>query len=610
MTSARTPWMAVAVRVLPARISSRLSLLIGLAILSMLLLLGWMYHQRYASQRSQALQSEVEVAQGVATTFAAYIRDIHRQSITLGSAVLALSHHAGAADRLLASTVSHYEGISNISWTSPSGRVLASSEPKAIRGYFGDRPYFHEVAGGRDWAISALLPQGRITGRPVFIVATGIRDKRGQLLGVMIFGIEPTRLGDVLLTQRRTEGRSYSLFDGNGILVYRNPEVDLTWELRTSWHDADPVMVRALRGNPETGEIVSILTGQHHLAARVPISELGWIAGASRPVETALAPIRRALTMDILLTCLFTAIALGLAAFIGRSIAVPLHRLQEDVQTFASGDLSHRADVSGPEEVVLVADGFNRMAGEIQAFQETLDARVRQRTGELETSNRELESFSHTVAHDLRSPLRALDGFSRYLLRHYAERLDDRGKDYLNRIHAAAQRMGRLIDDLLGMARISRTAMTVEKVDLGAMADDIIGDLRKIDPQRRVVVEIDPGMKAHGDPELLSLALSHLLENAFKFTKIRDDARIRVGVMRVKDQTAYFVQDNGMGFDMAYADKLFLPFHRLQQDDAVPGTGIGLAMVQRIIARHGGRVWAESEEGKGATFWFTLGESR
>jgi len=609
MTSARAPWMATATRVLPARISSRLSLLIGLTILSMLLLLGWMYHQRYASQRSQALQSEVEVAQGVATTFAAYIRDIHRQSITLGSAVLALSHHEGAADRLLASTVSHYEGISNISWTSPSGHVLASSEPNAIRGYFGDRPYFHEVAGGRDWAISALLPQGRITGRPVFVVATGIRDKRGQLLGLMIFGIEPTRLGDVLLTQRRAEGRSYSLFDGNGVLVYRNPEVDLTWELRTGWHDADPVMVRALQGQPATGEIVSIITNEHHLAARVPISELGWIAGASRPVETALAPIRHALTMDIMLTSLFTAISLGLAAFIGRSIAVPLRRLQEDVQAFAKGDLSHRADVSGPEEVIRVADGFNRMAGEIHTFQETLDARVRQRTSELETSNRELESFSHTVAHDLRSPLRAMDGFSRYLLRHYAERLDDRGKDYLNRIQAAAQRMGRLIDDLLGMVRISRTTIRMQMLDLSAIAADIVAELRRSDPQRQVSVEIEPGMKAPGDKELLRLALSHLLENAFKFTKNRGDPRIRVGVTRIKEQTAYFVQDNGMGFDMAYADKLFLPFHRLQQDDTIPGTGIGLAMVQRIIARHGGRVWTEGEVGKGATFWFTLGET-
>ena len=238
-----------------------------------------------------------------------------------------------------------------------------------------------------------------------------------------------------------------------------------------------------------------------------------------------------------------------------------------------------------------------------------LNADLLRRTAALEESNKELEAFSYSVAHDLRAPLRAMAGFSKFLLEQSAARLDARGQDYLTRIAAAAQRMGRLIDDLLYLAQIGRVTFTRVPVDLSAEAAEIVAELRHRDPEHTVAVEITPGMVARGDQALLRIALTNLLDNAWKFTRGRPGARIAVGVRPGDGARVFYVRDNGAGFAMAYAEKLFTPFQRLHTEAEFPGIGIGLAIVQRIIARHGGRVWAEGAEGQGATFYFTLDDT-
>lgn len=237
-----------------------------------------------------------------------------------------------------------------------------------------------------------------------------------------------------------------------------------------------------------------------------------------------------------------------------------------------------------------------------------LNADLQQRTAALEVALKEMETFSYSVAHDLRSPLRSLDGFSKYLLEHAASRLDAQEQDYLHRMRAAAQRMARLIDDLLNLARIGRTEMRIERVDLSSLAADIIKGLRRRDPERQANIDITPGLIARGDRGLLRIALEHLLENAWKFAGTREVAYISFTAIAQEGERVYAVQDNGVGFDMTYVDKLFRPFQRLHTEKEFPGTGIGLALIQRIIQRHGGRIWAEAVEGQGATFYFTLGE--
>jgi signal transduction histidine kinase len=223
---------------------------------------------------------------------------------------------------------------------------------------------------------------------------------------------------------------------------------------------------------------------------------------------------------------------------------------------------------------------------------------------ELEGANRELEAFSYSVSHDLRAPLRSIEGFSQILLEDHARGLDEEARGYLGRVRAASRRMALLIDDLLDLSRVTRSALRRQPVDLSAVAREVAAELQRSRPEREVRFVITDGLTANGDPRLLKIALENLLANAFKFTEKQPRATVEFGV--AGDRPAYYVRDNGVGFDMAYADKLFGAFQRLHGAEDFEGTGIGLATVQRIVARHGGTVWAEGEVGKGATFFFTL----
>lgn len=225
-----------------------------------------------------------------------------------------------------------------------------------------------------------------------------------------------------------------------------------------------------------------------------------------------------------------------------------------------------------------------------------------------EAANRELESFSYSVAHDLRAPLRAIDGFSQALFEDYGDRLDDEGHRLLHRTREQAQRMARLIDDLLALSRVTRRDPTFEEVDLGGIAQNAIAQLQRATPDRNVDVQISKALTTTADARMLAIAFDNLLGNAWKFTSKTPDARIEVGQLHKNGERVFFIRDNGAGFDPEYGHKLFGVFQRLHTEREFPGTGIGLATVARIILRHRGRVWAEGEPGKGASFFFTLGD--
>ncbi|MBI4081386.1 MAG: PAS domain S-box protein [Candidatus Lambdaproteobacteria bacterium] len=234
------------------------------------------------------------------------------------------------------------------------------------------------------------------------------------------------------------------------------------------------------------------------------------------------------------------------------------------------------------------------------------ESELRQSNTALAAVNRELEAFAYAVSHDLRQPLRGMSGFGQVLLEEYGERLDETGRSYLQRIQAASRRMGQLIDDLLDLSRITRREMHHEEVRLSELAEEVILSLREREPERAVAVAIAPGLVARADARMVHIVLENLLGNAWKFTAHAPHPRIEVGAEGGDGERAFHVRDNGAGFDMAYAGKLFAPFQRLHGAHEFPGAGIGLATVQRIVSRHGGRVWADAEPGKGATIHFTL----
>jgi signal transduction histidine kinase len=244
---------------------------------------------------------------------------------------------------------------------------------------------------------------------------------------------------------------------------------------------------------------------------------------------------------------------------------------------------------------------------QLEAANQQLEQRVRERTRELEAANQELEAFSYSVSHDLRAPLRAMDGFSRILLERHADGLSDDGHGYLERIRGSAQRMGQLIDDLLTFARTSRKPLARRTIDLTELVQEVLTELAAERTHRQLDMKVKELPPCQGDPTLMKHVYVNLLQNALKFTRRRETAHIEVGAQRVDDEVVYYVKDNGAGFDMQYADKLFGVFQRLHRPTDFEGTGVGLAICQRIIHRHGGRIWAEAAPERGATFFFTIG---
>ncbi|MBI2970184.1 MAG: GAF domain-containing protein, partial [Gammaproteobacteria bacterium] len=252
-----------------------------------------------------------------------------------------------------------------------------------------------------------------------------------------------------------------------------------------------------------------------------------------------------------------------------------------------------------------LADSTSIALENVQLYAD-LERRVRLRTEELEAANEELKAFSYSVSHDLRAPLRAIDGFSAALAETVDGTADAEARKYLERIREAAQRMGSLIEDLLELSRITQAPITSRAVDLSELAHAVAQALRSRDLGRYCAVQIADGMSVQGEPGLLRVLLENLIGNAWKFTAGKEGARIEVGFSEEGGDRVYFVRDNGAGFDMAYAGKLFVPFQRLHSQQEFPGTGIGLAIVQRIVRRHGGRIRAEAQVGAGATFYWTL----
>jgi light-regulated signal transduction histidine kinase (bacteriophytochrome) len=318
------------------------------------------------------------------------------------------------------------------------------------------------------------------------------------------------------------------------------------------------------------------------------------------------------------------------------TISAPILRLAEAAKAVSTRqDYSVRAPVlAGGGELRELTDAFNHMLtliegqdrelraskAKLEEYALELENRVQERTQALEESNdalrtnamsltvanTELDAFAYSVSHDLRAPLRSIDGFSHVLMEDYASKLDDTGRDYLGRVRAASQRMGNLIDDLLRLARISRIEMHKEPIDLSAMATQIASELRALNAERVVEFCVAPGLEAWGDRRLLQVALDNLIRNSWKYTGKQPHARIDVDEVQVNGKRAFRIKDNGAGFDMKYASKLFGEFQRLHSASEFEGTGVGLATVRRIINRHGGSIWAEGAVGEGASFYFTL----
>ena len=332
---------------------------------------------------------------------------------------------------------------------------------------------------------------------------------------------------------------------------------------------------------------------------------------------------RQEASVVVISLAILVALLLLILWFVDAHFAKPLAHAIQTAQQVASGKVGERIRIARSDEFGSFAEAFNHMLERLArtnaeleanlaklrveiAHREEVEQALRLQKQALETANHELEAFSYSVSHDLRAPLRAIDGFARMLGDDYGERLNGAGRGYLERVRKGAQHMRLLIDELLELARVSQSALKPSTVDLSAIAREVVADLAATEPERRVSVEIASGLTAWGDERLLRVVLANLLGNAWKYTRRTPSPSIEFQGFSQRDETLYYVRDNGAGFDMKHAEQLFRAFQRLHSEREFEGTGIGLATVDRIIRRHGGRIWAEGVPHRGATFRFEL----
>ena len=343
------------------------------------------------------------------------------------------------------------------------------------------------------------------------------------------------------------------------------------------------------------------------LARAAPVAATPWQVVVEFPRDTVLAPADRLIRGSAVIALVLLTIAAVTGWILSRRLTTPLRQVTEAAEAVAESRPSVHIDFARQDELGRLAESFNTMAEKVEHARAELERRVEMRTAELSAANRELEAFSYSVSHDLRAPVRAIAGFVQILEDDHSDKLEAEGRRALERVKVNARRMGHLIDDLLAFSQIGRTPMVRQRVDMSELAQSVVDDALRTCAPRTIDFRVEPLPPAFCEPSLINQVFVNLVANAVKFTGRRERASITIGARPDGDAaTAYFVRDNGAGFDMRHADKLFGVFQRLHKLEDFEGTGVGLAIIDRVITRHGGRVWAEGKVDGGATFYFTL----
>jgi signal transduction histidine kinase len=441
------------------------------------------------------------------------------------------------------------------------------------------------------------------TQRPTIIIATPVRSAAGQISGVWAGALkleELSQIGYRSLENGMLQRYGY-VTDRRGLIIAHQATPKYVLE-QTDFSAVPPVRA-ALAGQSGVAQFVNPIEHIEELGAYLPLASPQWAVVYVVPTHVAFAPIAR-LTHKIVVASAGLAVCLGLVSVrVVRRIVGPLDQLTAAAARIGAGDLTQRLEVRTNDEIARLADAFNQMVTAL-AEQET---QLHQRAEQLQQANSELEAFAYSVSHDLRAPLRAINGFARILLEEHAPHLSDEAQRYLHLVRDNAQYMGQLIDDLLTFSRLSRQPLKLQRVVCADLVRQVLGELDGEQAGRRIDISIGALPVCQADPVLLKQVFVNLLANALKFTRQREAAVVAIGYREEGGERVYFVRDNGVGFDMQYAGKLFGVFQRLHRAEEYEGTGVGLAIVQRIIHRHGGRIWAEAAINQGTTFSFTLG---
>ena len=566
-------------------IRKRLFLLFLIVLIPFLITQALTYYKWFKSRKTTELQANLEVARTLAVTFDLFIKDVLNTQDVIGRAAISTPPLSKSALRhILASAARESPAYRGISWISPDGIVQASSiHAEGID--VSREEYFQKIAEGREWVVSDLHVS-KVTGQQIFNVSRGIRDADGNLLCVLATSIFPEKL-DRVLAIHRSRDAGVSLIDSKGIHVFRYPYTPYTPE-QQNWLKQYPMIKDVLQGKEVSASVVSVSTGKKRLVGFTPVESIGWVSAASRAEEDALADITSTLLPQAVFILLIMTGAFVGAFLFARPISESIIKLRNHAMALGRGEKESLTDESGPVELKDLAKTLNQMANEIRIREEGL------------------ESFSYTISHDLRAPLRAIYGFSEMLLNDSGGKLDPESIRKLKVIRANTEKMNQLIDDILTFSRTGRAHLSPQEINMHGLVEDVWKELRTGNPERNMELKLGSIPQACGDMALLRQVISNLLGNAVKFTRNRECAIIEVNGSNSGAFLTYCIKDNGAGFDMRHYEKLFGVFRRLHSESEFEGTGIGLAIVKKIIEKHGGEVWAESKPGEGAAFFFTL----
>ena len=489
----------------------------------------------------------------------------------------------------------------------PEGQVFASAPEAKGPVHIADRLFFQKAVQTRAFVVGEPL-LGRISKKYSLNLAYPILDEAGRLQGVLTAGLDLQWLGSQLAKSDFPAGSALVLTDSTWKVLFRYPD-----PLQYLGKMLPDVLIKAMTAGDEGVAAGVGLPGDARLFAFARLSppwqEMYVAIGLSR--AWAVDKVDRDLRRNLIWLAAVALLAM-FAAWYGADLFIvrPVRKLRGVTERLAAGDLTVRSGPAYPVgELGLLAQDFDRMAAALQERDADLiktAAELRQRAQELTAANQELENFTYSVAHDLRAPLRSMGGFARILLEDYPDKLDADGQRYLNVIQQEARKMGHLIDDLLALARLGRKELSLVHLDMAELAKTVFEELKGSYQARKLQIDIQPLPAALADRVMIRQVLENLLENAIKFTQDRDPALIEVRGWSEPDENVYCVKDNGVGFDMRYVNKLFEVFQRLHPEEEYGGTGVGLAIVKRVVDRHGGRVWAEGQAGEGATFCFAL----
>lgn len=555
----------------------------------------------------RALDTNDALAMSISNSFSEFVHNVIRDEVILGIVINSDSTTQKAANGLLQATDSQYQAVQSIVYISKTGKLLASSNS-----YFKiDSLLLLELNKIPDTAVYYVgnLVDGLLENRPGFIISHSIHTNNND--GFIVALIDPSQFSKAVMKINSFGIESYTLFDKKGVLVYSNLHSDIKYKQRILWVKKDSLLRGAMRGNVTSGHYNSPIDGSRLVGSRIPIPEYQWVAGAGRPFSVMFKPIIRTTSITILLTILTIIIIILFGRKVINTIINALSKLQIHAKALSAENFMFTTPQSGIVEFDSLINNFNKLGNQLEKRDEEIKSRtddLQKSNVELELTMKELESFTYTVSHDLRGPLRTIEGFSQILQQDFSNNLDSEGKQFINRIISAAKKMNYLIDDLLYLSKVNRYEMNRQKVDLGSEVSNILDELQKNEPDRKIELRITKDIYVSADPRLTHLAIENLINNAWKFTKKNSLPVIEFGKTKTDKGMAYYVKDNGAGFNEQYAEKLFMPFQRLHNETEFPGTGIGLAIVEKVIRRHNGLIWAESKIGEGATFYFTLGE--